>query len=797
MTSDEAFGSPGIPPRWTSSDKEGVGTSINKSSKIHFTLSHGILNEIYYPGLDTAQIRDMELLIMKGDSFFEEKRATTHRLETFRQGVPCYVITNTGPEDTFKLEKTVFVDGENDTLVQHVEFSRKSKDTDFKIYSLISPHIDNGGSMNSAWIDTYKGKKFQFASKSGMYAALYSPNAQGPMSCGFSGYSDGWQDLKNNRRMTYQFSRASHGNVAMTAEIEPDHNGFFNIYLAFGHSKEEAAMKALRSSFIPWEKSMKDYNEGWISYRKRNSKNKLLKLNHKLEDISMLVLKSHISKEPLSGGIIASLSIPWGVNKTDDDLGGYHLIWGRDMVEAAQALLILGDISGATEALRFLQGTQEEDGHWPQNMWLEGFPYWKGLQMDETAFPILLLHDLWKRGHIELKQFREMLTKACDFIISNGPVTDQDRWEEDGGYSAFTISVEITALNKASEMFDSLGMVEESDLAQNMGDIYAKNIDRWVYREHTDLASKYDVNGHYVRISLSEQESTQYIPIKNRPWSSTMVRVEDVVSTGSLSLVRFGIKDAHDPKILNTVKIIDGELMTETPSGSVWHRYSKDGYGEHEDGSPFNGTGKGRGWPLLSGERANYEICGDNMDRALGLSNAMEAFANEGGMIPEQVWDDQDIPSRGLYMGRPAGSAMPLVWAHAEYIKTAWALENGRPYDQDQRILERYVKKGFVSRKAFWSFRNKSACARDADSIIFILQADAFIRVTGDNWKTMEDVNTTRSMDDLFIIDLDVSGKKTGEKIEFTFFWKDSERWEGNNFTIEFQFTSTPTEHSE
>jgi Glucoamylase and related glycosyl hydrolases len=390
-----------------------------------------------------------------------------------------------------------------------------------------------------------------------------------------------------------------------------------------------------------------------------------------------------------------------------------------------------------------------------------------------------------------------MLTKACKFIISNGPVTDQDRWEEDGGYSAFTMSVEITALNKASEMLDSLGLLEESDLAQNMGDIYAKNIDRWVYREHTDLASKYGVGGHYVRISLSDQESTQYIPIKNRPWSSTMARVEDVVSTGSLSLVRFGIKDAHDPKILNTVKIIDGELMTETPSGSVWHRYSKDGYGEHEDGSPFNGTGKGRGWPLLSGERANYEISGDNMDRALELSNAMEAFANDGGMIPEQVWDDQDIPSRGLYMGRPAGSAMPLVWAHAEYIKTAWGLENGRPYDQDQRILERYVKKGFVSRKAFWSFRNKSAYVRDADSIIFILQADAFIRVTGDNWKTMEDVNTTRLMDDLFIIDLDVSGKKTGEKIEFTFFWKDSERWEGNNFNIEFQITSTPTEHSE
>ncbi len=786
MVPDEAFGKPGIPPRWTSSAKEGVGTSTERSSRIHFTVSHGILNEVYFPGLDRAQIRDQEFLLVCDGAFYEEKRDTEHTTETYRKGVPCYVITNKEPTGKFSLEKTIFIDGENDTLVQHVDFTQSKNVNNSQIYSLISPHLDNGGSGNSAWIDTYKGRKFQFASKNGMYLALYSPNAQGKMSCGFSGYSDGWQDIRNNKTMMYQFQKAEGGNVAMTAEINPETKGTFNVYIAFGASAEEAAMKTIRSSCIPWEKSLRNYTEGWLSYRKKNTKTKLLKADHTLVDNSYLVLKSHISKEPLSGGIIASLSIPWGFHKTDDDLGGYHLIWGRDMVEAAQALLILGDVRGSVDALKFLQATQEDDGHWPQNMWLEGSPYWKGLQMDETAFPVLLLHDLWKHGHIELQPFIEMLKKAAKFIISNGPVTDQDRWEEDGGYSAFTIGVEIMALNKAAEIFESVGMKEESQLAQDLGDIYAKNIDRWLYRKGTSLSEKYGVEGHYVRISNSDQSDQQYIPIKNRPWNSTLVKVDSVISTGSLSLVRFGIRNHDDKKILNTLKIIDGELMTKTDNGYLWHRYSKDGYGEHANGAPFDGTGIGRGWPLLSGERANYEIASGNMDRAEELFSSMEKFSNVGGMIPEQVWDSEDIPERGLYKGKPSGSAMPLVWAHAEYVKTAWALENGRPYDQDQNVFERYVTKGTTSHKEFWSYRNKSKYANNAESIIFILKADCFMRVTKDNWNTFEDVNAKNILNGVYFLELQVKEMQPGSALEFTFFWKESEKWEGNNFTIQF-----------
>src|SRR5699024_7725609 len=129
-----------------------------------------------------------------------------------------------------------------------------------------------------------------------------------------------------------------------------------------------------------------------------------------------------------------------------------------------------------------------------------------------------------------------------------------------------------------------------------------------------------------------------FIAIKNIPYDSRM-RSSQVVSPDALALVRFGLRSAKDPKILNTIKIIDDTLKVETKNGPCWYRYDFDGYGEHEDGSPFNGIGIGRLWPLLTGERAHYEIAAGNYKKAAKLLKSMQNFANEGGMIPEQIWD--------------------------------------------------------------------------------------------------------------------------------------------------------------
>jgi glucoamylase len=119
------------------------------------------------------------------------------------------------------------------------------------------------------------------------------------------------------------------------------------------------------------------------------------------EDIyraSTAMLRVHESKDFL-GGVIASLSIPWGFNKGDEDLGGYHLVWPRDLVETAGGFLAAGAPGDAIRVLHYLEGTQEIDGRWPQNMWLDGRPYWNGSQMDEAAFPVLLVDLLRRESH--------------------------------------------------------------------------------------------------------------------------------------------------------------------------------------------------------------------------------------------------------------------------------------------------------------------------------------------------------------------------------------------------------------
>ena len=128
------------------------------------------------------------------------------------------------------------------------------------------------------------------------------------------------------------------------------------------------------------------------------------------------------------------------------------------------------------------------------------------------------------------------------------------------------------------------------------------------------------VDGYYVRITPPDVASANspakgFVPIKNRPPGTILASAARIVSMDALALVRFGLRSPHDPRIINTLKVIDSVLKTETSTGPVWHRYNQDVYGEHDDGSPFDGDGIGRGWPLLAGERAHYELAAGNLQR--------------------------------------------------------------------------------------------------------------------------------------------------------------------------------------
>ncbi len=791
-----APGWPGIPPRWTSSAKSGVGTALNQHSKVWFTASHGILNEVYFPRVDQACTRDLGFLITSGLDFFsEEKRHCSFENRPIEPGIPAYELTNTCLTGQYRIYKEILTDPYRSVVLQKVRFEPLLGElTDYRLYALLSPHLANCGNGNTGWIGDYKGLPAFFAEHAGVALGLGSSAPWKKMSVGFVGYSDGWQDISQHFQMQWEYDRAENGNIAFTGEIDlAACNGEFVLALGLGSIWTEAGQQ-LRSTLL------EDYAEIRTHYIAQwsNWQNTLIKLDqparqNDLYRASTAVLRTHESKDFL-GGIIASLSIPWGFNKGDEDLGGYHLIWPRDLVETAGALLAAGAVNDALRVLRYLEATQEADGNWAQNLWLDGRSYWSGIQMDETAFPILLL-DLIRREAAsqlgKLDRWWPMVRRAASFIVRNGPVTMQDRWEEDSGYSPFTLAAEISALLAAADIAELTGHSQQAQELRDTADAWNANIERWVYATGGDLAQQLGVEGYYVRISppdISEGTASPtqgFVPIKNKPPGQDGERAYHIISPDALALVRFGLRSPDDPRILNTLRAIDALLSVELPQGPCWYRYNGDGYGEHKDGSPFDGTGIGRPWPLLAGERAHYALAGGHVDEAEALLTVMEnSTAGQSRLLPEQVWDSGDIPALELFRGKPSGSACPLVWAHSEYIKLRRSIRDGKIFDQPPQTLQRYVVEKHGRQHFGWRVNNKVRSVPKNQTLRLNLLSPALVRWSIDGWKTAQDTETRDTGIGLHILNLPTASLPVGDQVVFTLYWLNERRWEGKDYTV-------------
>ena len=752
-----APGGPGLEPRWTSSAKSGVGTALDARSHVWFTISHGIVDEVYYPRVDQANTRDFGFLVSAADGWFsEEKRDTESTVHLLGPGVPGFRLVNCCREGRYEIEKTVITDPERSVLLQQVRFrALVGQLADYRLFALLAPHIGNQGYGNDAWLDDYKGVPMLFARRQDVALALSCSTGWSAASCGFVGVNDGWRQVHASGRLTELYSEARDGNVALTGEVElgaavRDRHAteaVVVIALGFGAGPAEAAQRARMTLASQFDRVVASYLRGWTRFhehtrgpatpghfitpeesrraavselamhahqstvihesqqvpqrapqreRRRRARIQLPESVVDLYRTSAAVLAVHEDKSAL-GAMIASLSIPWGESKGDHELGGYHLVWPRDLVNSAGALIALGHDVLARRTLRYLISTQEADGSWAQNLWLDGTPYWHGLQMDEVALPVLFVEMLRREEQLADIDPWPMIRAAAGFLARNGPVTGQDRWEENGGYSPYTIAVEIAALLVAADFADRAGESVLAGLYRATADNWESQLDQWTYVTGTRIAREVGVEGHYVRVAPShvanpEGPANGIIQLRNRPLAECELPYQEVVSVDALALVRFGLRAPDDTRIVNTVKVIDALLRTRTATGPAWYRYNGDGYGEKENGDSFDGTGVGRPWPLLAGERAHYELAAGRPNVAVHLLGVMRAQASDGGMLPEQVWDGSDIPERELYNGRPSGSAMPLVWAHAEYAKLVRSLHDGRVFDMPQQAYERYVR---------------------------------------------------------------------------------------------------------
>ncbi len=789
-----AFGSPGIHPRWTHGGKDGVGTAYAVSSQIWFTLWNGIVTEVYYPTVDRPQLRDLQYLITDGKSFFhEEKRHLKSKFERLSDHALGYRCTNSDPHGRYAVVKEIITDPHLACVLQRTKVTGdESFVSKLRLYALCAPHLEVGGWGNNGYVAELNGRKILMAQKQGTWLALAATVPFSRVSCGYVGRSDGWTDLAGNFQMDWEFGHASDGNVALTGEVDVSAHREFTLGLAFGDTQHHAIATLFQALGTPFEEHHKRYTEQWDRTAAHQSPlEKFSSDKGNLYHSSFSLLLAHEDKS-YPGALIASLSIPWGEARGDKDQGGYHLVWTRDMVNSASALLASGETATPLRALIYLAVSQEKDGGFAQNFWVNGNPYWRGIQLDEVAFPILLALRLSQQNVLQDFDPYPMVLKAASYLLRHGPVTEQERWEEASGYSPSTLASNIAALIGAAYFCRQRGNKAAAEFLEQYADFLESHVEAWTVTTQGTLVP--GVRRHYIRIlpddvdnsTPAEDPNSGVLKIANlAPGTNNSFPAKEIVDAGFLELVRYGIRKPDDPLIVDSLKVVDAVLKVNTPIGPVWHRYNHDGYGQRESGGPYAGWGKGRAWPLLTGERAHFELAAGQDIKP--FIRAIERFASATGLLPEQVWDEQDKPEKYMFLGRPTGSAMPLMWAHAEYIKLLRSASDGRVFDLIPEVAHRYLG----DRKScqlfeIWKPNRQVRVVKRGYTLRVQVPASFRLHWTGDDWRTVNDKASAPTIFGVEFIDIPTTLAQRAP-LRFTLFWPERNSWEGRDYLVEVE----------
>ncbi|HEY5834128.1 glucan 1,4-alpha-glucosidase [Streptomyces sp.] len=692
-TGGDAPGAPGAAATWTTGDKDGVGTALSARSTVWYTLTGGSMSEVYYPSADTPNVRRLDFAVTDGATFTQtedDASATTRTVELLGSDSLTYRQTTTDNAGRWRLAKTYITDPDRATVLIDVEFQALRPGA-YRLFGRYDPSL-----AGDAGQDTGR-------TASGALTSVDTRTPGGPVasalvsSTGFTasstayvgGAGDGWSDLAVNHRLTDTYGQAGPGNISQVGEIAVAPTGTTRATLALGFAgNEDDALATARAGLErPFAAAAAAYRAGWQGYLAGLNKVPRQIKGTDLEKqywAAVMTVRAHEDKTH-PGAFSASLTIPWGqaadATNSGGGGGGYHFVWARDEYQQVTGLLAAGDTAAARRAVDFLFTRQQlPDGHFPQTSHTDGSPDQTNIQLDETAFPILLA---WQVGRDDAAFYRDHVRKAADFLVAQGPSTPQERWEETGGYSPSTIADMIAALTAAADIARRNGDTAGAAVYQSTADSWQRQVEKWTYTTTGPIG-----DGHYyIRISGSGDPDDGAV----RNWANGVGEHPEnaVTDAGFLELVRLGVKSPDDPAIARSLAAVDASLKVQTPSGEVWKRYTYDGYGETAAGAPWTGTGVGRPWPLLAGERGEYELARGNA--ALPYLRTMANTANNGYMIPEQIWDQADPTSYGHVFGKGTGSAAPLAWAMAQYVRLAQGLRAGAPVETPRVVADRYA----------------------------------------------------------------------------------------------------------
>ena len=782
-------------PRWTRGAKDAVGTAYSTSSKVWYTLAGGCLTEIFYPTIDSPQVRDVQFLVSDGKTFCdEERRHMRAAIENVAEAALGFNVTSHDRQGRYTLKKTVLGDPHQNCLLIRTQLIASPEFQDkLQLYVLAAPHMGIGGFHNNAEVRNFKSRRILVAHKDGFWMAIGAMIPFLKCSVGYVAASDGWTDIKDDFSMDWEFESAPDGNIALTGQFDLRHGSEFTLGVAFGRTLHSAVTSLINSITADFEKVKANFITQWSRTSKRFLlvNNGATKHNEHLFEHSVNLLLAHEDKT-YPGAMIASLAIPWGEDKGDDELGGYHLVWTRDMVNCASALLAVGDTGTPLRALIYLSVSQREDGGFYQNFWINGEPYWRGVQLDEVSFPIVLAWRLWKQDALENFEPYPLVKRACGYLICEGPHSPQERWEEAAGYSPSTLAINIAALVCAADFMQAHGDHNLAKFVLEHADFLEQHVEPWTVTTQGSLVS--GVSRHYIRINpanvvngyIDEDANTGTLRLANQaPGSRYDYPAKDIVDHGFLELVRYGIRSAGTPLMEDSLRVIDAVLKVDTPKGPCWRRYNHDGYGQRDDGSSYVNWGTGRLWPLLTGERGHYELAAGR-DAEL-YHDTLARFSHGAGLLPEQVWDGPSLPQKHIHFGGPTGAAIPLMWAHAEYLKLSRSIEDKRIFDRIEPVASRYQSASYQPEPLEIWKSNRQIPAIPAGTKLRLLASAPFrLHWSADLWATVNDSSSMATELGVHYVDI-ATDPGQRNPLRFTFYWTGESRWEGKDYEIALQ----------
>ncbi len=755
-----APGAPGDDSFWNFAAKTGVGTAYEMYaddgysndgptgtiSKVWFSLTQGIITETAYGMIHEAQLKKLRFVVAGEGILDVEDRDMNHAVEylhTDEAGRPlslAYRMINEDKDGKYRIEKHIFTSPDNQSLFCRVQFS--STEPGMKLYLLANPHMGNTGSADSAFIDQHG----IHAVEGNNYLTIGSSESYDNYSVGFKGTSDLLTQLENGEPTSY-LATGGRGNVTVSAGWNITEDSFTtDIVVGFGETLSDANSAATETLDDGYERTLNAYNgqgqfTGWEDYL--GSLENIPDMRSasgddgKLLNASAMVLKALEDKEN-AGALIASLSIPWGDSvSAENSATGYRAVWPRDFYQCAMALLALGDEKTALTAFEYLQkvqvgentpGNKGAGGWFLQKTVVDGTLEWFSIQMDQTAMPIMLGWKLWKKGVLSTDSleywYGEMLKPAADFLVEGGdvdldwnktsltpPFTQQERWEEQSGYSPSTMAAIISGLVCASDIAEATGNTEDARKYLDAADLYESQLEQLT----VTTSGPYGDGEYYIRINKNENPNDKGKLVDNN--ARPGMEEDLILDAGFLELVRYGVREPDDEIIMKSIRVLDDTSLVdnlqvrylfpyEGDTYEGWRRYGNDGYGEDtSDGSNYGRMvpgQRGRVWPFFTGERGHYMIrllgsdglsATEKRQLTDNYARALEYFANEGLMLPEQVWEGVGNNTAHQYeLGEGTSSATPLAWTHAEYVKLLKSVSDGNVWDFYPLVNDRYQK---------------------------------------------------------------------------------------------------------